>query len=332
MAIERRMASMPSKYKPGKKQITGKSQKGQELPAMWAEEKSRTYFESRRWPNGPVCPHCDSLNVYRVGGDSHRAGLIECRDCRKQFTVTVNTVMEDSHLPLKVWAMAFHFMTTAKKGMSALQLQRNLGIGSYRTAWFLAHRIREAMRCEPIKGMLKGDVQIDETYVGSIPPSKHHQKGDRKRGRGTNKIPVLALVETSGNAHAQPIDHVDGKTLGAAMRAIVADSARIVTDELPAYRKPAAEFDGGHATVNHGQGEYVRDGLHTNSAEAYFALLKRGIHGSFHHVSRKHLHRYCNEFSFRWGRKSLEDTERRDAAVDGAQGRRLTYRPIVNAN
>lgn len=329
---------MPSKYKPGKKQITGKSQKGQELPAMWTEEQSRTYFESRRWPDGPVCPHCSSANVYRVGGTSHRPGLFECRSCREQFTVTTQTVMEDTHLPLKVWAMAFHFMTTAKKGMSALQLQRNLGIGSYRTAWFLAHRIREAMRCEPIKGMLKDTVQVDETYVGAKPPSIHHRPGNRnekrKTGRGTDKIPVLALVDNHGNAHARPIEHIDKKTLGSVMQELVSDSAKIVTDQLPAYRKPASEFAGGHFTVNHNEGEYVRksDGLHTNSAEAYFALLKRGIHGSFHHVSKKHLHRYCNEFSFRWSNKTMEDVERRDAAVDGSQGKRLTYKPIVKGN
>lgn len=137
--------------------ITAKSQKGQQVPDF-TEDEAREFFESRRWPNGPGCLHCGSTNVYRVGGSNHRPGLLKCRDCQEQFTVTVGTVMEDTHLPLETWAKAFHLICSSKKGMSALQLQRNLGIGSYRTAWFLAHRIREAMRCEPAAAMLKGDV------------------------------------------------------------------------------------------------------------------------------------------------------------------------------
>lgn len=143
-------------------EITAKSQKGQQVPDF-TEDEARVFFESRRWPNGPGCLHCGSTNVYHVGGSNHRPGLLKCRDCQEQFTVTVGTVMEDTHLPLATWAKAFDLICSSKKGMSALQLQRNLGIGSYRTAWFLAHRIREAMRCEPAAGMLKGDVQVDET-------------------------------------------------------------------------------------------------------------------------------------------------------------------------
>jgi transposase-like protein len=309
-----------------------KSQKNQQLPNL-TEDQAREYIEAQRWPNGPVCPHCNGTNVYRMNGNSIRDGLFACRECRGHFTVTVGTVMEDSHLSLSVWVRAFHLMSTSKKGMSALQLQRNLGLGSYRTAWHLAHRIREAMRCEPVNGLLRGDVQVDETYVG---PS-HHGKNrspettPRKRGRGTSKIPVVALVETSGKAHARPVEHVDGKTLKAAMKELVDPSARIVTDELSIYPKATAEF-AAHSTVNHSAGEYVNsDGLHTNSAEAYFALLKRGIHGTFHHVSKQHLHRYCNEFNFRWCGRKLEDVERRDAAVRGAEGKRLMYKSPMSA-
>jgi transposase-like protein len=143
----------------------GKPQKGRAV-VNWTEDHARAYFEGRRWPNGPACVHCGAVNVYRMGGEATRPGLLECRDCRKQFTVTVGTVMQDSHLPLSIWAKAFHLMVSSKKGMSALQLQRNLGLGSYRTAWFLAHRIREAMRAEPMAGALKGQVRCDETYVG----------------------------------------------------------------------------------------------------------------------------------------------------------------------
>lgn len=305
------------------------TQKGQGVP-NWTEDQARAYFEQRRWPHGPACVHCGSQNVYRVGGKSHRPGLIECRDCRKQFTVTVNTVMEDSHLPLSLWAKAFHFMTSSKKGMSALQLQRNLALGSYRTAWFLAHRIREAMKYEPVAGLLKGDVQVDETYVGGK-PRKGHGQPRPKRGRGTNKEAVLVLVETKGKAHSHPIERLDASTLKAAMETCIDKSAAIVTDELPPYPKAAAGFEGGHFTVNHRSDEYVRaeDGRHTNTAECFFSLLKRGVYGTFHHVSKKHLHRYCAEFDFRWNGRTLLDSERRNAAVDGAEGKRLYYKKPV---
>src|SRR5580704_8657576 len=240
---------MPSKYKSEAKHITAKSQKGQQLPAMWTEEQARTYFESRRWPNGPVCPHCSSANVYRVGGDSHRPGLFECRTCRKQFSVTTQTVMEDTHLPLKVWAMAFHFMTTAKKGMSALQLQRNLGIGSYRTAWFLAHRIREAMRCEPVAGMLKGTVECDETFVGGK-PRREYPGQVFPRGKGTKKTPVMALVSRDGAAVSTPLPNLTTATLLGEMQKVIHKSATIMTDEYSSYRSVGKHFDGGHKVVN----------------------------------------------------------------------------------
>lgn len=305
--------------------ITAKSQKGQQVP-NFSEDEARAYFENLRWPNGPGCVHCGSTNVYRVGGTSGRPGLIECRDCREQFTVTVGTVMEDTHLPLSVWAKAFHLICSSKKGMSALQLQRNLGLGSYRTAWFLAHRIREAMRCEPVAGMLKGEVQVDETYIGGK-PRKGHGQPRPKRGRGTKKEAVMVLVETNGNARSQPIERLDAATLKSAMKECIDPAAAIVTDELPAYRKATDEFAGGHYTVNHGRDEYVReDGRHTNTAESFFALLKRGHYGVFHQLSKKHLHRYCDEFTFRWNGRTLLDTERRDEAVKGAEGKRLFYK------
>jgi transposase-like protein len=307
------------------------SQKDQQLPNL-TEDQARAHIEAIRWPNGPVCPHCGSVNVYRMAGESIRDGLLACRDCRGHFTVTVGTVMEDSHLPLSTWVRAFHLVATSKKGISALQLQRNLGIGSYRTAWHLAHRIREAMRCGSVAGKLKGEVQVDETYVG---PSRHSKnvksdpKNPRKRGRGTTKVPVMVLVETGGKAHSHPIDRLDSLSLKGAMEACIDPSASIVTDELRSYPKAAAGFAGGHRTVTHSAGEYVtRDGFHTNTAESYFALLKRGVHGTFHHVSKKHLHRYCNEFSFRWDGRKISDTERRDLAVLGAEGKRLfLYEP-----
>ena len=312
-----------------------KTQKGQAV-VNWTDDQARAYFEARRWPNGPACVHCGSVNVYRLDGISSRPGLLECRDCRKQFTVTVGTVMEDSHLPLHTWAKAFHMMVSAKKGVSALQLQRNLGLGSYRTAWFLAHRIREAMRMEPVSGLLKGQVQCDETWVGGKP-----RRGNGKRhGQGVHhKTPVLSLVETGGKVRSKPIERVDAATLGPAMRECIHKDAQIVTDEHPAYGPVAGNFGGGHQTVNHTEKEYSRQQVNektgeletitTNTAECYFSLLKRGIIGSFHHVSKKHLHRYCHEFDFRWNGRTLEDSQRRDEAVKGAEGKRLYYKTPV---
>jgi transposase-like protein len=320
---------MPSRKHSGRKQITAQSQKGQSIP-NFDEDQARKFFEDRRWPNGPVCPHdnCGSTDVYRIGGTGHRPGLFECRSCKGHFTVTVGTVMEDSHLPLSVWAKAFHLMATSKKGFSALQLQRNLGLGSYRTAWFLAHRIREAMRCEPIAGMLKGDVQADETWVGGKPrPGSPDQ-----RGKGiTKKQPVLVLVETNGRAQSQPIQSVSGATIYPIMKAIIDPSSRIVTDEATHYRHAGDGF-ADHAQVNHRADQYVTaDGFTTNTAESYFALLKRGHYGVYHHMSKKHLHRYCTEFDFRWNGRTFKDSERRDAAIKGAEGKRLFYKSPVGA-
>lgn len=307
-----------------------KSQKGQQIPNL-TESEARRHLEMVRWPNGPVCPHCESTNVYRMEGKTTRPGLLACRDCRGHFTVTVGTVMEDSHLDLSIWVRAFHFMATAKKGVSALQLQRNLGIGSYRSAWFLAHRIREAMRIEPMNSKLHGTVEVDETYVGARKP---RVKGSSKRGRGTSKQPVMVLVERGegGKARSRVIADVSGPTLKGAIKQFVSKKGQISTDENNAYNGIAMHFDGGHVTVNHRSEQYVdkSTGASTNTAESYFALIKRGIVGSFHHVSKKHLPRYCDEFQFRWNGRTLEDVERRDAAVEGAEGKRLYYRQPEN--
>lgn len=309
-----------------------KTQKGQQV-INFNEDEARAYFEKLRWGDSPCCVHCGSVNVYRLQGNAHRPGLLECREpqCRKQFSVMVGTIMEDTHLPLATWAKAFHLMCSSKKGISALQLQRNLGLGSYRTAWHLAHRIREAMKCEPVANMLSGDVQVDETYCGGK-PRKGHGQPRPKRGRGTKKTPVVVLVETNGKAHSAPMEPVNAKNLRAAMEQVVSPDANIVTDELPSYI-PATKGFAGHFTVVHGRDEYVRkeDGRHTNTAESYFALLKRGLYGTFHQVSKKHLHRYCNEFSFRWNGRMVSDAALRDTAVKGIEGRRLMYhQPSAN--
>lgn len=297
--------------------------------ARLAEEEARQILEKIRWPKGPVCPHCKTRKITRLDDKSKkfRDGLIQCNKCRQQFTVTVNTVMHRSHITLRQWVQAFHSMCSHKKGVSALQLQRNLGLKSYRSAWHLAHRIRFAMREEPLISMLKGTVEADETYIGG-------KSRGGKRGRGApKKTVVLALVERDGRVRSKPVDTISANELKGAIRENVDKGARIMTDELPSYRGIGREFDGGHKTVNHGKGQYAKGKgyeINVNSAESYFALLKRGVHGTFHHVSKKHLSRYCDEFSFRWGERKVTDGERTVAAIKGSEGKRLMYRKSVS--
>ena len=298
----------------------------------FTDEQALAYFESKRWPDGPCCVHCGSIDIYRLGGKSTRLGLFECRDCKKNFTVCVGTVMEDTHLPLRTWAKAFHLMATSKKGISALQLQRNLGLGSYKTAWHLAHRIRLAMKTDRTTNKLKGDVQADETFVGASRANQHRADPNkpRKRGYGTDKMPVMVLVETGGDAHSVPMNSFRADDIRQLMESVVDQSARIITDEMPSYPKAVAAFIGGHEHVNHRAGEYSNPrGFNTNSAESFFALLKRGHYGIFHHLSKKHMFRYCDEFAFRWNGRKLTDTERRDLAVVGIEGKRLMFYPAT---
>src|SRR5208283_1389563 len=299
--------------------------KGQQLPEM-AENEAREHIEKLLWPDGPVCPHCQSKEVYKMKGDTIRPGLYRCRNrkCEKPFTVTVGTIFEDSHIPLATWIKAFHLMCSSKKGVSALQLQHNLGLGSYRTAWHMAHRIRLAMKCEPLAGGLTGIVEVDEAYIGARKPRPG--TGPHKRGRGTKKAPIVVLVERGGNAHCHPVDAVNAKNLKGAIKELVDKSATIHTDEFSSYIGIGKHFAGGHKVVNHGEGEYSHDGVNTNTAESYFSLLKRGVHGIFHHVSKKHLHRYCSEFEFRWNGRELNDVERRTLALQQAPGKRLMYK------
>lgn len=289
------------------------------------DEQAREYLERVRWPNGPVCPHCQAQdNATKLEGKAHREGVYKCRSCRKQFTVTVGTIFERSHIGLRLWLMAFAIMCASKKGVSAKQLQRQLGLGSYQSAWHMAHRVRHAMSQQPLRGMLAGRVEVDESYVGGKPRAGNNEP--RRTGRGTKKAAVVALVERDGKARAFPIERVNAKTLKGAVRENVDRSAMILTDEWPAYRGLHREFRGGHFTVNHGAGEYWRGGAGTNTVESYFALLKRGVYGSFHHVSKRHLHRYLDEFSFRWNHRKVGDGDRALAALRGAEGKRLTYK------
>jgi transposase-like protein len=289
------------------------------------DAEARKYLETLRWPSGPVCPHCKSQDVTRMQGKAHRAGAIQCNACREQFTVTVGTVMESSKVPLHKWVLAFHLLCSSKKGFSACQLQRELSLGSYRTAWFMLHRVRHAFS-ELAGEKLSGAVEVDETYVGGKP----RYKGNTPRGRSYRKAPVVVLVERDGSARAKPVPWVDAATLQGEIIQQVDAGSIILTDEFQSYRGVGRYFGGRHHTVNHGHKQYARrleSGLsvNTNTAESFFSLVKRGHYGVYHKMSKKHLVRYCDEFSFRWSQRKQSDSARTDAAIKAAEGKRLLY-------
>lgn len=282
------------------------------------------FLESIRWPEGVVCPHCgeSEREPYRLNGKSlGKRRVWKCRVCRKQFTVMVGTIFESSHVPLNKWLAAFYLLCSSKKGMSAHQLHRSIGV-TYKTAWFMFHRIREAMKEPAFASKLSGTIEADETYIGG-------KKKNAKRGRGTpNKQAVMALVERDGRARSFHVANVTAKELGGVIRAHVDPSARLMTDEWLSYRKVGKEL-ADHQTVAHSMGEYVRGDAYTNSVEGYFSILKRGVDGIYHHVSRAHLHRYLSEFDFRYNHREVNDSRRTVSALEGAEGKRLTYRRTI---
>lgn len=291
------------------------------------EDAARAFMEELRWgkdAKNAACPKCGGADPYRLKarpGSSIRKGVWKCRACRKQFTVTVGTVFESSHIPLSKWLLAIHLLASSKKGISAHQLHRNLGI-TYEAAWFMAHRLRYAMMEGPLAALLSGVVEVDETYVGA--KHKRGTKGGRP-GPDSHKAPVVALIQRGGRMRALPMPRVTAENLRKAITDHV-DMAQstLITDEAPMYTLIGREFQR-HGVVNHAHKEYVREDVYTNTAEGFFSLLKRGINGVYHHVGRGHLGRYCDEFSFRYNNRHVSDGERAALLVEGADGRRLTY-------
>lgn len=301
-------------------------------------DKARQVLESERWPEGPVCPHCGVIeNIYKLepkeGAKTHaRKGVYKCGGCRKQFTVTVGTIFEDSHIPLNKWLAAIHLLCASKKGMSAHQLHRMLGIG-YRAAWFMAHRIRYGMKQEPLSSKLTGIIEIDETYVGgkmrtgpvaTVP-------GQRPKDRPSptsNKAPVVSVLQRGGRVQSMHLGRVTSANLKPIIKQMVDESAHVMTDTGTALR--GASLGLKHSQVNHSAEEYVRmeDGVKitTNTVEGYFSILKRGINGVYHHVGKQHLHRYLSEFDFRYNSREVSDTERARMALKGTDRKRLMYR------
>lgn len=303
-------------------------------PIFTDEDKARAHFEALRWPGGRVCPHCGTVgNSTLMQGKTTRPGLYKCKDCRKPFTATMGTVYEKSHIPLHKWLLATHLMCASKKGISAHQLYRMLGFGSYRTAWFMAHRIREAMRegeLSPPMGGDGGDVEADETFIGrdiANPPAPDHAK------RGVaNMNKVLSLVDRdTGRVRSTVVRDLRITTIAGVLEANIAREARLLTDEATSYKKLGWNF-AAHETVNHGRGEYVSKAdrtIHTNTIEGYFSIFKRGMRGVYQHCAGYHLHRYVAEFDFRYSLRAalgVSDADRAAKAVMGAVGKRLTYR------
>jgi transposase-like protein len=306
-------------------------------PIFHDEDAARAHFETIRWPDGkPVCPHCGPIDqATRLEGKSHRPGLFVCRSCREHFTVTVGSVMESSHVPLHKWALGFHLMASSKKGISAHQLMRNLGLGSYRTAWFMAHRIREAMfdnDPEPLGGKDK-TVEVDETYIGKPESTFTSGKGwQGKRGTAT-KQKVLTMVERGGRAVSIKIDDLTIPTIKKVLGAHIVLDSILNTDEAQFYKKPGKAF-AKHEAVCHGDGEYVRGSTTTNTVEGFFGIFKRGMKGVYQHCGEQHLQRYLHEFDFRYSNRmalGVNDTERTHRAIKGAAGKRLTYRQPLAA-
>jgi transposase-like protein len=297
-------------------------------PIFHDGDKAREWLEARVWPNGRVCPHCGATEerTRKLEGKAHRAGLYQCNQCREQFTATVGTVMERSKIPLPKWLMAVYLLSASKKGMSAHQLSRMLGV-SYKSTWFMMHRVREAMRepsfaAGPLGGANKV-VEADETYVGG--------KAKNRKNKVPPKEPVVALVEREGQVRGYHVANVDSKTLRPVLVEQVNRASYLMTDESTVYPKIGAEF-AGHGTVNHSIEEYVRGGFwHTNTAENYFSLLKRGIVGVYHHVSAARLKRYVGEFDFRYNTRKITDMECATLAAEGIKGKRLTYRRVGEA-
>ncbi len=294
-------------------------------PIFTDDNKAREWLEAQVWPAGRHCPHCGATeeSTRKLEGQHHRAGLYQCNACRKQFTVTVGTVCERSKISLTKWLLAMFLLSASKKGMSALQLSRMLGI-SYQSTWFMMHRIREAMSAGKLPGSfspLGGAntvVEADETYVGG--------KAKNRKNRIPPKRPVVALVERGGQVRSFHVTNVNSETLRPILVKHVNRASYLMTDESPIYPKIGAEF-AGHGTVNHSAEEYVRGIFwHTNTVENYFSIFKRGITGVYHHVSEAHLHRYTAEFDFRYNSRDLTDIERAALAASAIAGKRLTYR------
>ena len=300
-------------------------------PVFTDEAKAREHLEEIRWPGGPVCPHCGSVDkVYRLAGKSHRPGLIHCNNCDGSFTVTTGSVMESSHVPLNKWVLAFRLLASSKKGMSAHQLHRTIGV-TYKTAWFMAHRIREAMR-ETSPAPLGGEgkvIESDETYWGAKDKETNPAMRGRRRGKPGpgGKSKILSLVERDGRARSFKMEDFRMASVRDVLLAHTLTTSRLMTDEGTTHE--VGKHFAKHETVKHGAHEYARGDVSTNTVEGFFGIFKSGMKGTYQHCGPQHLQRYLDEFDFRYNNRialGVGDTERAERAIKGAEGKRLRYR------
>lgn len=293
-------------------------------PEFHNEEAAYAYVEARVWANGRVCPHCgEAERTSKMGGKSTRIGTYKCYSCRKPFTVKINTIFESSHVAMNLWLQAIYLMCASKKGISSNQLHRTLGV-TLKTAWFMSHRIREAMRDDSLAGFGAGGgvVEIDETFIGREP-------GMVKKAAYHHKMKMLTLVDrATGRAKAIVVDDLKVATLMPIIRENIAKEATIYTDEAKQYTRIGRAF-AQHDFTTHKAGEYVRGDVHTNTVEGYFSIFKRGMKGVYQHCGKRHLHRYAAEYQFRYNnRKALgiEDSQRADHVLSSVIGKRLSYK------
>lgn len=297
--------------------------------------KAREYLEAVRWPNGPICPHCGVIGEhYEIKPKAEskspaRPGLWKCHACREQFSVTVGTVFERSKIALNIWLQAVFFLCSSKKGMSSHQLHRMLGV-TYKTAWFMTHRIREAMT-ETGGGLLGSGgqpVEVDETYWGKSAVGKRNAKVGRKIRGTAEKMKVVSMVERGGDVRSFHVARVNAKNMVPVLQDNISWKAHLMTDEAHVYKTIGRKF-AMHSAVNHSAGEYSRGIAHVNTMESFFGLFKRGLIGTFHHVGEQHLQRYLREFDFRYNNRKATDEERTKNALKAISGKRLTYRRIT---
>jgi transposase-like protein len=291
------------------------------------------FLEQQRWGDTPACPKCGSVAVYRMmatDGTRNKDFRLRCRDCKVMFTVRTGTTFEESRLPLRVWVYCFWKACASKKGISALQLSREMEI-THKSALFVLRRIRHGMT-DLSTDKLTGTVEVDETYVGGKPRRKQNFRGTRRGNPSgnTNKVPVVAMVQRNGDVRYRMMERVTAAKLGQVIRDNADLSCRLMTDESPAYIKVGRKFAGGHETVKHGAREYVRGDVFSNTVESVFSLLKRGVVGTFHSVSKKHLPNYLGEFEFRWNTRHNNDGERVAKAIRAMEGKRIEYRESVD--
>lgn len=294
-------------------------------PHFHDEEAAYAYVEARIWPEGPVCPHCGGTDrISKMQGKSTRIGAYKCYQCRKPFTVKIGTIFEASHVPMNLWLQAIYLVAGSKKGISSNQLHRTLGV-TLKTAWFMSHRIREAMREGGLSrfGTGGGIVEVDETFIGVEPHAR-----DGRKIAASDKLKVLALVDRdSGRSRAFVIDRVASSEITPIVLRNIAREARIATDEAKYYLFAGRHFED-HKSVNHSAGEYVRGNVHTNTIEGYFSIFKRGMRGVYQWCGKNHLHRYLAEFDFRYSNREangVDDRTRADNLLKGVVGKRLTY-------